>query len=55
MIDPDRLREALDEARERLDEAAARAGRPAGAVELVMAGKYVPAEETETLIAAGRR
>lgn len=53
MIDPDRLREALDEARERLDEAAARAGRPAGAVELVMAGKYVPAEETETLIAAG--
>ena len=32
VIDPDALREALDEARERLDEAAARrAGRPAGA------------------------
>jgi pyridoxal phosphate enzyme (YggS family) len=53
VIDPDRLREALDEARERLDEAAARAGREAGAAELVMAGKYVPAEGTEALIAAG--
>ena len=53
VIDPDHLRAALAEARERLDEAAARAGRPAGAVELVMAGKYVAAEETEALIAAG--
>lgn len=53
MIDPDRLREVLAEARERLDAAAARSGRPAGSVELVLAGKYVPAEETEALIAAG--
>lgn len=53
MIDPDRLREVLDEARERLDEAAARSGRGPGSVELVLAGKYVPAEDTEALIAAG--
>lgn len=53
MIDADRLREVLAEARERLDEAAGRSGRPAGAVELVLAGKYVPAEDTEALIAAG--
>ena len=52
MIDPDRLREVLDEAREQLDEAAARSGRGPGAVELVLAGKYVPAEDTEALIAA---
>ena len=53
MIDPDRLRDALGEARERLDEAAVRSGRPPGAVELVLAGKYIPAEDTEALIAAG--
>lgn len=53
MIDAGRLREVVAEARERLDEAAARSGRGAGAVELVVAGKYVPAEETEALIAAG--
>lgn len=53
MIDGDRLREVLDEARERLDEAAARSGRGPGAVELVLAGKYVPAEDTEALIAGG--
>lgn len=53
MIDPDALRAVLDEAREQLDEAAARAGRPPGSVELVLAGKYVPAAETEALIAAG--
>jgi hypothetical protein len=52
-MDTDALRAALEEARERLDEAAARAGRAAGAVELVLAGKYVPAEDTEALIAAG--
>ena len=53
MIDPDSLREAFGEAREALDAAAARAGRAPGAVELVLAGKYVAAEETEALIAAG--
>lgn len=53
MIDGDRLREVLDEARERLDEAAVRSGRGPGAVELVLAGKYVPAEDTEALIAGG--
>lgn len=52
-MDPVSLRAALDEARADLDAAAARAGRPAGTVELVLAGKYIPAEETETLIAAG--
>ncbi len=29
------------------------AGRPAGSVELVLAGKYIPAEDTPALIAAG--
>lgn len=53
MIDPGRLRAALDEARGRLDEAAVRSGRTPGAVELVLAGKYVPAEATEALVEAG--
>ncbi len=52
-IDPDRLREELAAAREALDAAAAVSGRAPGAVELVLAGKYVPASETEALIAAG--
>ena len=53
MIDADRLRAALEEARERLDEAAARGGRPPGSVELVLAGKYIPAEDVPALITAG--
>jgi len=53
VIDPGALGEALAEARERLDEAAGRSGRPAGSVELVLAGKYVPVEDTEALIEAG--
>ena len=52
-IDADALRDVLDEARERLDEAAGRSGRPPGSVELVLAGKYVPVEETDALVAAG--
>ena len=55
MIDAGRLRAALEEAGERLDEAARRAGRPPGAVELVLAGKYVDPADTEALIAAGVR
>lgn len=53
MIDPDRLRSALAETREALDAAAARAGRSPGAVEIVLAGKYVPASDAEALVAAG--
>jgi pyridoxal phosphate enzyme (YggS family) len=53
VIDPERLRAVLAEARRDIDEAAARAGRPAGAVQLVLAGKYVPAGDTEALVAAG--
>jgi len=53
MIDPDRMRAALGEMREELDAAAARSGRPAGSVELVLAGKYIPAEDTPALLAAG--
>ena len=53
VIDPDALRAVLAEARERLDEAAGRSGRPPGSVELVLAGKYVPAEDTPALVAAG--
>jgi PLP dependent protein len=52
-IDPDALRAALAEARERLDEASARAGRPAGSAELVLAGKYVPLDQTPALLEAG--
>lgn len=55
MIDPDRLREALGAARERLDEAAARSGRPPGSVELVLAGKYIPAQDAPALVEAGVR
>jgi PLP dependent protein len=52
-IDPEALRGALAEARERLDEASARAGRPAGSAELVLAGKYVPLDQTAALVEAG--
>jgi len=52
-IDPDRLRAALAEAREALDEAAGRAGRPPGSVEIVLAGKYIPAEDAPALVEAG--
>lgn len=52
MIDPDRLRDALDETREALAAAARAAGR-AAAAELVLAGKYASLEDTEALVAAG--
>jgi PLP dependent protein len=53
VIDPDRLREALAEAREGLDAAAAVSGRPPGSVEVVLAGKYIPAEDAPALVEAG--
>jgi PLP dependent protein len=49
----ERLRERLAEARERLDAAAAVSGRRPGSVELVVAGKYIPADDTPLLVAAG--
>lgn len=55
MIDAGKLREALGAAQEALDAAAVRSGRAPGAVELVLAGKYVPAGETEALVEAGVR
>ena len=53
MIDPARLTRALDETRVELDEGARLSGRQAGAVTLVLAGKYVPADESRALVAAG--
>jgi pyridoxal phosphate enzyme (YggS family) len=53
IIDPEALRAALAETRERLDEAAGRAGRPPGSVELILAGKYVPLDQTDALLRAG--
>ncbi len=55
MIDVDRLRAVLAETREQLDEAARRGGGGADAVELVLAGKYLPADDVPALIAAGVR
>lgn len=53
MIEPGRLREVLAETRSLLDEAAARGGRAPGAVELVLAGKYMPADDVPALLEAG--
>jgi len=55
VLDPKKLRDAMTEASEKLDEAARRAGRPAGSVELLLAGKYIPADEVPALIEAGVR
>lgn len=52
-MDADRLRDVVADARERLDAAAVRGGRAAGDVELVLAGKYMPAEDVPALISAG--
>jgi PLP dependent protein len=51
-VNADRLRDALGEMRAALDEAAARAGRPPGGVEIVLAGKYVHAEDAPALVEA---
>lgn len=53
MIDVDALAARVAETRQALDEAASRAGRPAGSVELLVAGKYVGPEESLALPAAG--
>ncbi len=53
MIRHERLRAVLAEVREELDAAAGVSGRPAGSVQLVLAGKYIAAEETPTLVEAG--
>jgi PLP dependent protein len=53
MIDPGRLRQAFEQARQRVDEAATRSGRPPGSVEIVLAGKYIPAEDAPLLVEAG--
>ena len=53
MIDVDRLRASLVEARERADGAARRSGRAPEDVEIVLAGKYVPADQAHALVAAG--
>lgn len=53
MIDPVRLGSALDDARTRIAEAAVRSGRPADAVQLVLAGKYVGPDAVPALVAAG--
>ncbi len=54
-LDPARLAEALAEAREALDAAAARGGRGAGEVEVVVAGKYIAAPAAPALVVAGVR
>jgi hypothetical protein len=52
-IDPLALREALDEAREEIAAAAVRSGRAPDAAELVIAGKYVGADDVPALVEAG--
>lgn len=53
MIDIEALRASLSEARERIDDACRVSGRPPGSAELVLAGKYVPADEAPALVEAG--
>lgn len=55
MIDVAALRGALAEARERIDDACRVSGRPPGSAELVLAGKYVPADDAPALVEAGVR
>lgn len=53
MIDVEALRAALADTRRQMDEACARSGRPAGSADLVLAGKYVHADEAGALRDAG--
>jgi pyridoxal phosphate enzyme (YggS family) len=52
-LDAGRLRAVLAEVREELDAAAGVGGRPAGSVQLVLAGKYLPVEDAPALVEAG--
>lgn len=52
-LDPDRLAQAVAETRGALADAARRAGRPADAVQMVVAGKYLAPEDTPLLVPAG--
>jgi PLP dependent protein len=52
-LDLDAVRQNVAAARAAIDEAAARAGRPAGAVELLAATKYVSPEDMPLLAEAG--
>ena len=52
---PERVRANLERIRGQLDEAAARAGRAAGAVEIVAATKYLPVDELPALAQGGVR
>lgn len=54
-IDPERLRVALAEVRQEIAAAARSAGRSPDGVELLVAGKYIAAEESPALVAAGVR
>jgi pyridoxal phosphate enzyme (YggS family) len=54
-IDPVRLRAALEETRDELDAASRVSGRANGAVELLVAGKYVELADAPALVAAGVR
>lgn len=54
-LDPDLLRAELGAVGERLEAAARRSGRPPGAVELLVAGKYIAVDEVPALLAAGVR
>lgn len=54
-IDPERLRAAVSSAREAIDATAVAVGRPAGEVELLVAGKYIRAQDAPILAAAGVR
>ncbi len=55
VLDPGKLRDAIGRSRELLDEAARRSGRSPGAVELLIAGKYIAPEEVHALLEAGVR
>jgi pyridoxal phosphate enzyme (YggS family) len=53
MIDAERLRSTLVDARRLMEEGCMRAGRAPGSAEIVLAGKYVGADEAPALVEAG--
>ncbi len=54
-IDVARMRTAIDEVRDELAQAARMSGRAPAGVELLVAGKYIEADETPALVEAGVR